>query len=250
MKTAANLSVLWPDLPYLDRFEAAAQAGFDGVEVLFPYDMPAKETQRALLRMGLSMVLLAAPPPNYTGGARGFAAVPEAADRFKYDLRRAIRYCQALRVPVLQILVGAAQGDAAHDTLVQNLKAAAEVAPKGLLITISPSNPIDLPGSFLDSYDLAAEVLHAVDAPNVALQFNTYEAAVLHGDPIAVLEQHAKLIRHVHVADPPEGEADIQALYVGLYDIAYDGWVGVACDANAAPEQHLERMRPLRGQTA
>lgn len=246
MKFAANLSALWPDLPYLDRFEVAAEAGFDGVEVLYPYEMPAKETQRALLRAGLSMVLMAAPPPNYTGGARGFAAVPEVADRFKYDLRRAIRYCTALRTPVLQLLPGVAEGDAARQTLIENLQAAAEAAPEGLLLTISPANAGDLPGSFLNSYDLAAEILNEVDAPNVGLQFDSYEAKVMHGDPVEVLETHAKLIRQVQVSDAPGGSADLEALSTGLMDIAYDGWVGVGNDPTAVPEVHRRNLDRLR----
>ena len=91
MKAAANLSHLWPELPYLDRFDAAAMAGFNGVEVLFPYDVAATETRRALVRGGLKMVLINAPPPNYTGGLRGFSAVEGAEERFAYDMRRAYR---------------------------------------------------------------------------------------------------------------------------------------------------------------
>ena len=247
MKIAANLSALWPDLPYLDRFEVAAEAGYDGVEVLFPYEMPAKETQRALLRAGLPMVLMAAPPPNYTGGARGFAAVPEAKDRFLYDLRRALRYCDALRTPVLHLLAGVAEGEVAHETLVQNLKAAAEAAPKDLLITISPSTADDLPGAFLQSYDHAAEVVQEVGAAHVGLLFNSHEAAVMHGDPIAVLKRHAGLIRHVHLADTSAGQADPQTLSAALRDIGYAGWVAALYARSAPPEEHLELLQRLRG---
>ncbi|MGZ2255800.1 TIM barrel protein [Roseobacter sp. A03A-229] len=246
MKFAANLSALWPELPYLDRFDAAAEAGFDGADVMFPYEMPAKETQRALMRAGLQMVRIAAPPPNYTGGARGFAAVPEVADRFSYDLRRAVRYCGALRTPVLQLLAGAAGGDAARQTLVQNLKAAAAAAPDGLLITISPANATDLPGSFLNGYDQAAAILQEVGASNVGLQFDSYEAEVLHGDAVEVLEAHAKLIRHVQISDPPDGAARLEALATGLMDIAYDGWVSVGYARAAPPEEHREHLQRLR----
>lgn len=246
MKFAANLSVLWPDLPYLDRFDAAAEAGFEGAEVMFPYEMPAKDTQRALMRAGLSMVRIAAPPPNYTGGARGFAAVPEAAERFRYDLRRAIRYCGALRAPILQLLAGAANGDAARRTLVTNLKIAAEEAPKGLLVTISPVGGEDVPGSFLDSYDLAAEILQEVAAPNVALLFDSRQAEILHGDAVDVLERHAKLIGHVQISDGPDGPANLEALGNGLMDVDYKGWVGLANDPSAPPETHRETYQKLR----
>ncbi|MCV3270118.1 TIM barrel protein [Roseobacter sinensis] len=246
MKFAANLSLLWPELPYLDRFDAAAEAGFDGVEVMFPYEMPAKDTQRALMRAGIQMVLIAAPPPNYTGGARGFAAVPEAAERFRYDLRRAMRYCMALRAPVLQLLAGAAEGDAARRTLVENLAFAASEAPEGLLVTISPVSVADLPGSFLSCYDLAAEILEEVNAPNVGLQFDSCQAEVMHGDPVRVLETHAALIRHVQVSDPPDGAADLDALATGLMDIDYGSWVSVGYDPSAPPETHREACQRLR----
>ncbi|WP_300056909.1 TIM barrel protein [uncultured Roseobacter sp.] len=246
MKFAANLSVLWPDLPYLDRFDAAAEAGFEGAEVMFPYEMPAKDTQRALMRAGLSMVRIAAPPPNYTGGARGFAAVPEAAERFRYDLRRAIRYSGALRAPILQLLAGAAEGDAARQTLVGNLKIAADQAPEGLLITICPVSADDLPGSFLNNYDLAADILAEVAAPNLALLFDNRQAELLHGDPIAVLETHAKLVGHVQISDTPGGSPDLEALGTGLADIVHKGWVSVAYDASQPPEIHRETYQKLR----
>lgn len=246
MKFAANLSTLWPDLPYLDRFDAAAEAGFDGAEVMFPYEIPAKETQQALMRAGLPMVRIAAPPPNYTGGPRGFAAVPEAAERFAYDLRRALRYCGALRTPVLQLLAGVAEGTCARETLVRNLKAASAAAPEGVLITISPANASDMPGAFLDSYDLAADVLNEVGAPNVGLQFDSHEADALHGDAVTVMERFAKLIRHVQISDRPEAPADLEALATGLMDIHYDGWVSVRYDPAAPPETHRARLACLR----
>ena len=117
MKLAANLNSLWRELPYIDRFDAAAQAGFQAVAVPLPYDAPAKDTQRAALRAATPVIQISTPPPNYTGGARGFAAVPGLEARFRYDLRRALRYCEALRVPMLHIMAGVAEGAAARATL-------------------------------------------------------------------------------------------------------------------------------------
>lgn len=252
MKFAANLSYLWPELPYLDRFDAAAEAGFEGVEVLFPYDVPAKDTQRALMRTGLSLVLIAAPPPNYTGGMRGFAAVPEAEDRFRYDLRRALRYCDALRVPVVHVMCGVATGADARATLVANLRAASEITPAGITITIQPVNGGDMQGYFLDSYDLAAEILQEVGAENVGLQFDSYEAHLMHGDAAAIFDQHRALIRHVQIADAPgrgqpgAGQIAFDALFAGLERAGYEGWVSAKYTPDGATEDTLGWLADLR----
>lgn len=248
MKYAANLSYLWPELPYLDRFEAAAEAGFDGVEVMFPYDMPAKDTQRALMRAGLPLVLIAAPPTNYTGGVRGFAAVPGREDRFRYDLKRALRYCQALRVPMLQVLTGVAQGDEAYSTLVENLRWASDTLPNDVLLTLQPVNPCDTPGYFLNNYDLAAQVVQDVGAENVGLQFDSYEAQAIHGEVLEVFAKHRALIRDVQIANAPSRSEpgsvsiDFKALFDLFRDNAYDGWVSAKYTSALRTEETLAWM--------
>ena len=186
MKPVANLSHLWPELPYLDRFDAASAAGFTGVEVLFPYDVAAKETQRALTRGGLQMMLINAPPPNYTGGARGFPAVPGGEARFAHDMRRAFRYAEALRVPMIHVMSGYATGPAAKDAMITNLRQAVQDAPAGLTLLLEPLCPESQPEYFLNDYALAAEIIAAVDAPNLRLQFDSYHAQMIHGDAVKV----------------------------------------------------------------
>ncbi len=231
MKAAANLSHLWPELPYLDRFDAASAAGFEGVEVLFPYDMPAKDTRRALLRGGLSMVLINAPPPNYTGGPRGFAAVPGQEQRFAYDMRRVGRYAEALRVRNVHVMAGAAEGPDARATMIANLKVAAETAPKDVILTIKPLCSEMQPGYFLNDYALAADIIAAVDAPNVRLQFDSFHAQMIHGDAVAVLKQHRDLVAHVQIGGTPKrgapgcGEVDFETLFETLRETGYDGWI-------------------------
>ncbi|WP_298915855.1 TIM barrel protein [uncultured Roseobacter sp.] len=248
-KIAANLSHLWPELPYLDRFEAAAEAGFEGVEVLFPYDMPAKDTQRALLRSGLPMVLMNAPPPNYTGGPRGFAAVPEAQDRFRFDLRRALRYCDALHVPMLHIMTGAAEGQHAREVLIENLSWAVQNIPEGLTLTLEPLNAIDMPGYFLGDYDLAADILQEIDAPNLGLQFDTYHAQTIHGDCLAVFDAHKDIIRHIQIGDAPgrcvpgTGEIDFARFFEVLKDSGYDRWVSAEYTPTLQTEDSLGWMQ-------
>ncbi|WP_298859229.1 TIM barrel protein [uncultured Sulfitobacter sp.] len=231
MKAAANLSHLWPELPYLDRFDAASEAGFTGVEVLFPYDVPAKETQRALMRGGLQLVLINAPPPNYTGGERGFAAVVGREDRFAHDMRRAGRYAQALSVPMLHVMSGEGSGLAAKATMISNLKAATRSAHNGLMLTLEPLCPQAQPDYYLNDYALAAEIIAAVDAPNLRLQFDSYHAQMIHGDAVEVFRKYRDLIAHVQIGDTPtrgapgSGDVDFPALFAEMRDFGYDGWV-------------------------
>ncbi|KEJ90487.1 hydroxypyruvate isomerase family protein [Sulfitobacter donghicola] len=251
MKAAANLSLLWPELPYLDRFDAAAMAGFKAVEVQFPYETPAKETQRALLKNGLEMVLINAPPPNYTGGLRGFAAVEGSEDRFAYDMRRAFRYAAELRVPKIHVMSGAASGSAAKDRMITNLKAATASAPEGMSLTIEPLCPEAQPDYFLNNYDLAAEIIAAVDAPNLGLQFDSYHAQMIHGDAVAVYEKFHHLITHVQIGDAPHrnapgcGNVAFSDLFSSMRSKGYDGWVGGEYTPDTSTEITLDWMKQL-----
>ena len=204
MKLAANLNTLWRELPYLDRFEAAADAGFEGVAVPFPYDLPAKETYRAALRNGLALVQISAPPPNYTGGERGFAALVGREERFRYDLRRALRYCEVLKVPLLQVMVGAASGEDAWRCLVENLTYGCAQAPAGMRLLLQPQAD---EAAFLNDFDRAVSVIEAVGAENLALQFPAAHAQQLCGDAVAALERYAPYIGQIMLADAPAGGA-------------------------------------------
>ncbi|MEO0939465.1 MAG: TIM barrel protein [Pseudomonadota bacterium] len=247
---AANLSLLWPDLPYLDRFDAAAKAGFTGVEVLFPYDAHAKETQAALEANGLSFVLLNAPGPNYTGGTeRGFAAVPAMQGRFAYDLRRAFRYAEALGAEILHIMAGPASGAEARACFVQNLRDAAAQAPEGLTLTIEPLNQHDQPGYFLSDFDRACEIIAEVGAPNLGLQYDTYHAARIHGDALGVFERCLPFIRHVQIGDAPDrsapgtGTLDFAALFAAFDDSGYTGWTSAEFHPKGRTDKELGWMK-------
>jgi hydroxypyruvate isomerase len=245
MKPAANLSHLWPELPYLDRFDAAAAAGFTAVEVLFPYDIAAKETQRACMRGGLQMVLINAPPPNYTGGARGFAAVAGGEARFAYDMRRAMRYARELRVPMLHVMSGPGEGADAKDVMIGNLKKALKTAHEGLTLMLEPLCPQAQPGYFLNDYKLAAEIIEAVDSPNLKLQFDSYHAQMIHGDAVAVFQNYSDLIAHVQIGDTPDrrapgtGDVDFEALFGAMRAAGYDGWISGEYTPGGATEATL-----------
>ncbi len=227
---AANISMLFAELPYLDRFAAAASAGFTAVEILSPYDFAAKETQRALLANGLELLLINAPPPNYTGGEPGYAALPGGVDRFQRDIRRVLRYGEMLNVGLIHVMAGYAKGDEARDTFITNLRWAADFAPQQRF-TIEPLNAGDQPGYFLDDYNLAAEVLEAVNRPNVGLQYDAYHAQMIHGDAAKVWESFGKQAVHVQIGaapsrcEPGTGPVDFDALFRAIDDSGYEGWV-------------------------
>jgi hydroxypyruvate isomerase len=251
MKSAANLSHLWPELPYLDRFAAASAAGFEGVEVLFPYDVPAKETQRALLRGGLKMVLINAPPPNYTGGARGVAAVPKGEARCAQDIRRACRYAHELRVPMVHVMSGVASGAQAKATMIANLRHAAQTAPDGITLTLEPLCAQAQPDYFLNDYALAAEIIATVDAPNLKLQFDSFHAQMIHGDAVAIYEQYHDLVAHVQIGDTPDrgaplsGEVDFSRLFEAMRAHGYDGWVSGEYTPGPSTEMTLDWRKLL-----
>ena len=228
---AANLTYLFTEYPMLQRFAAAKRAGFQGVEILFPYDLPVKELTQAAKASGLDFVLMNAPPPNWAGGPRGFAAQPENQPRFRSDFDRAVRVATALSVQHVHVMAGNAAGPAARKVLVENLKWAAARAPR-LSLTIEPINTKDLPGYFLSDFDLAADILAQVDAPNVGLQFDAFQAQMIHGDALACWQKHASWVRHVQIADfpgrhePYAGDIDFPTFFRALDQSGYTGWVG------------------------
>jgi len=198
----ANLTMLFTELPFLERFGAAKEAGFDWVEVLFPYDFPGQEMRSALIKHDLKLALINTPPPNWAGGDRGYAAVPNGEKRFQYDFKRTLRYAQLLKPSHIHIMAGRAKGAVARATFIKNLKWAAEAAPKQSL-TIEPINQIDIPGYFLNDFDQAAQILDEVGAHNLSLQFDAYHAQMITGDMPAVWNKHGKRARHVQIAGIP-----------------------------------------------
>lgn len=230
LKFAANLTFLFKELPFLERIDAAAEAGFQGVEILFPYDDPVRDIRRGLTRADLPLVLINAPPPNYSGGQRGFAAMPEAEDRFRRDFTRVLRYADQLRPAHLHLMAGTAEGPEAEATFLRNLEWAAAQAPEQSL-TIEPLNPQDMPGYFLNDFAQAARIIAEVGAPNLGLQYDTYHAAVIAGDPLEIWREHGHLVRHVQIGDAPgrgepgSGRIDFDAVFAALRASAYDGWI-------------------------
>lgn len=227
---AANLTLLFPELPFMERFAAAKDAGFEGVEVLFPYDAPVQDMRDQLVIHGLSFVLQNTPPPNWTGGDRGFAAVPGMEERFRRDFIRCLRFADVLKTAHIHIMAGVTEDPAAQATFVENLRWAATHAPKRSL-TIEPINRADTPGYYLSDFDLAAEILDEVAAPNLGLQFDAYHAQRLTGDVMGTWAKHGHRAAHIQIAgcpgrhEPAGGEIDYPGFFNRLDQDGYKGWV-------------------------
>ena len=227
---AANLTMLFTELPITERFAAAAKAGFEGAEILFPYDVAVQELSRAAISAGLDVVLINCPPPNWAGGPRGFAAEPGMEDRFRRDFTRALRVAEALRARHIHIMAGRAEGPEADATYLRNLKWAAGRAPHASL-TIEPINREDMPGYYLADYDKASSVLEQVGATNLGLQFDAYHAQKITGDAMATWAKVAPLVRHIQIAgcpgrhEPEGGDIDYPAFFEALKTAGYKGWV-------------------------
>lgn len=246
---AANLTFLFTELPMLDRFAAAKAAGFDGVEILFPYDLVVSDLTRAAQAAGVEFLLLNTPPPNWAGGPRGFAAEPGREERFRRDFDRALRFAQALSARHIHVMAGKADGGAAEAVFIDNLRWATARAPHASIL-IEPANAADLPGYFLNDLDQAAAVLDAVGAPNLGLLFDAYHAHMITGDATAAFAAHARRVRHIQIAgapgrhEPRGSDIDYAAFFRAVDAAGYQGWVA----AEYAPRTTTEAgLRWLRG---
>jgi 2-dehydrotetronate isomerase len=236
-KLAANLHFLFQELPFLDRFEAAAASGFRGVECLNPYEAPAEAIAERLRRHGLALALFNLPSGDRDKGERGLAALPGREAAFLADLERAFGYARATGGKRLHVLSGLwpagrdkSEGEA---VLVANLRRAADLAAReGLELLIEPINPRDIPGYFLNTPQQAAAILARVERANVRLQLDLYHCQIVAGDLATHIRRLLPLIAHVQIAGVPErhepdrGEINVAYLLELLDELGYDGWVG------------------------
>ena len=236
-KFAANLTMLFNEVPFLDRFERAAKAGFRAVEFLFPYAYDAKEIRQRLDDNGLTLVLHNLPAGNWAAGERGIACLPERMDEFRTGVARAVEYAKVLGVGQLNCLAGKAPAgvdDATlRKTLVANLRyAAAELKKAGLKLLVEPINTYDIPGFYLSRTAQAIAILDEVGADNAFLQYDIYHAQRMEGELAATMQQHLARIAHIQLADNPgrnepgTGEIHYDNVFKALDRIGYAGWVG------------------------
>ncbi len=225
---AANLTMLFTEVPSLQRPELAAQAGFDGAEILFPYDHPVAEWEKAL--QGLPLALMNTPPGDWAAGDRGFAAVPGEEIHFRDGFLRAADVATRLKAARLHVMAGVSRGPQAEQTFAENLSWACAQAPS-LSLTIEPVNQDDMPGYFLNDFDQAARILEDLGQPQIGIQFDLWHAARIHGQPSAVWNKHRARISHVQIAgfpnrnEPGGGGFDLPGLCTELDTTRPDIWV-------------------------
>jgi hydroxypyruvate isomerase len=261
LKFSANLSMLFTEQPFLDRFEAAAQAGFKAVEFLFPYAFTAAEIRERLDAHGLQLVLHNLPAGNWDAGERGIACHPDRVDEFCSGVATAITYATRLGVKQVNCLAGKAPPGVSESllrrTFIDNLRyAASELKKNGLKLLIEPLNTFDIPGFYLNYTAQALAILDEVGADNAYVQYDIYHAQRMEGELAATMEKHLPRIGHIQLADNPgrhepgTGEINYPFLFAHLDRIGYDGWIGCEYKPATTTEAGLGWYRRLTGQPA
>ncbi len=254
---AANLSMMFTDRPFLERFAAAAAAGFEAVEYLFPYEHPAAEIRAALDAAGLQQALFNLPPGDFAKGERGIAALPGREVEFRDGLAEALDYAQVIgtrRLHCMAGLIGAKDDRAAFSsTYLANLAlAAAKAAPLGITILIEPINNRSIPGYFLTYQRDARRIIEQVGAANLKLQLDFFHCQIMEGDLAMHLQELIGVIDHVQIAGVPErhepdvGEINYPYLFDLLDEIGYAGWVGCEYLPKGRTEDGLGWFQPYR----
>ncbi|WP_414448280.1 2-oxo-tetronate isomerase [Burkholderia sp. 22PA0099] len=252
---AANLSMMYTEHPFLERFSAAARDGFKAVEYLFPYEFDAAELKARLSDAGLVQALFNAPPGDWAAGERGFAALPGREDEFRRAVDTALDYARTIGNDKLHVMAGLVPADADRarhrDTYVRNLAYAAEAArAAGLLVVIEPINTRDMPGYFLNRQDDAQAICHDVGAPNLRVQFDCYHCQIVEGDIAMKLKRDFAGIGHIQIAGVPDrhepdlGELNYPYLFEQIDALGYDGWIGCEYRPKAGTSDGLGWLRP------
>ncbi|MGR2769245.1 hydroxypyruvate isomerase [Photobacterium ganghwense] len=236
-KFAANLSMLFTEHAFLDRFEAAAKAGFDGVEYLFPYDFPAEEIKARLSEYHLQQVLFNLPAGDWDAGDRGIAVDPSRVQAFRDGVPKAIAYAKALGCSQVNCLAGivpqGVSAQEAHRTFVDNLRFASQaLEAEGIRLVIEAINTRDIPGFFLNTTEQGKAVIAEVGSTNLSLQYDIYHMQIMEGDLATTLTDNLVQIGHVQLADNPgrhepgTGEINYPFVLSHLDSLGYEGWVG------------------------
>jgi hydroxypyruvate isomerase len=244
-KFCANLTLMFNEVEFLDRFDAAAKAGFKAVEYLFPYVAPAPQVAERLNKAKLQQVLHNLPAGNWAAGDRGNAVDPSRVGEFQDGVGKAIEYAKALGCKQLNCLAGLTPkdvpADKVRDTFVSNLRFAAErLAGEGIKLLIEPINTRDIPGFYLTRTQQALDVIAAVGSSNLWLQYDIYHMQVMEGDLANTIEKNLPRIAHMQLADNPgrhepgTGEINYEFLFKHIDKLGWEGWIG--CEYKPAAE--------------
>ncbi len=253
-KFSANLSMLFTELPFLDRFAAAADAGFNGVEFMFPYAFEADDIAKCLTQHNLTLVLFNLPPGDWDGGDRGRAIFPDAVEAFRDGVGVALRYASILDCRNVHCLAGvlptSSDKHAAQRTYIQNLQYAADHAGRhGVTVLVEPINTIDIPNYFLTSSAQARAVIDEVGATNIAMQYDLYHMHMMSEHLTTELSANQHRIRHIQLADAPgrhepgSGTIGFPGLFHHIDAMGYDGWIGLEYRPSTTTAESLKWLK-------
>lgn len=252
---AANLSMLYPELAFMERFGAAARDGFSAVEYLFPYEFETSVLAAALRTHGLQQVLFNAPPGNWEAGERGLACLPGREKEFSDGIALALRYAQALQCPRVHVMAGIVSASLdralARATYVANLRRAAQLAAAaGITLLIEPINTRDIPGYFLNRQDEAHALIAEIGMTNIKVQMDLYHCQIVEGDLAMKLRRDIAHIGHMQIAGVPErhepdrGEVNYPFLFEQIDALGYGGWIGCEYRPRAGTSAGLGWAKP------
>lgn len=254
-RLAANLSMMYTEHAFLDRFKAAGQDGFSGVEFLFPYEFAAADIQSRLQAHGLTQALFNAPPGDWAAGERGIASLPGRESEFQRGLDQALEYAAVLGNRTLHVMAGLiqpGQDRAAHrEVYLKNLESAANTAASaGITVVIEPINTRDIPGFFLNRQDDAQAICAEVGANNLKVQFDCYHCQIVEGDIAVKLKRDMAGIGHIQIAGVPDrhepdlGELNYPYLFERIDALGYTGWIGCEYRPKAGTSEGLGWAQP------
>lgn len=250
LKLAANLSFLYSNLPFLDRFEAAARDGFKGVEFLFPYDQKTKEIASRLEDHQLQQALFNLPPGDWQRGDRGLASLPGREDEFLQSVRLALDVAAELGCRRLHVMAGLQDTNLTlpqqTNAFVQSLEKAVALAPPyDITLLIEPINRQDIPNYFLNDFDMARDIISQINSPRLKLQFDIYHCQKIHGNISQRLTELLPITGHIQIANPPDrtepdvGEINYSYLLNKLSENNYSNWIGCEYKPSAQTSQTL-----------
>jgi len=254
-KLAANLTLLFTEVPFAQRFAAAAREGFKGVEYLFPYEHDKDELKQHLAQHKLTQVLHNLPPGNWQAGERGIACHPDRVAEFEAGVGTAIEYATALGCRQVNCLAGIRPSGLdpadARETFIRNLQfAATRLKTAGIKLLIEPINTRDMPGFFLTHTQQAVDIVRAVGSDNLFLQYDIYHMQIMEGDLAPTIERNLKSIAHMQLADTPgrhepgTGEINYSFLLGHIDRLGYEGWIGCEYRPAGTTEAGLAWARP------
>ncbi len=252
---AANLSMMYTEVPFLERFGACAADGFRAVEFLFPYEHPAQVIRDELDRHGLQQVLFNAPPGSFEAGERGIAGLPGRRDEFQQGIAQAIEYAKVLGCPRVHVMAGLLKREseftAQRELYVDNLGwAARKLGDAGLTMLIEPINTRDIPGYLLNTQADAHAIVERIGASNLKVQMDLYHCQIVEGDVAMKIRKHLSGVGHIQIAGVPQrhepdiGELNYPYLFELLDELGYDGWIGCEYRPKGRTSDGLRWLRP------